>query len=209
MSTSLGRTVISFAAGLVIGPVVGALTSPELAPMAGWVAGATLLTVWTWRRSWPKDAAGTEKLAEEIDRFRGTADAIVLTAAVVSLGAVAIGLVRSSSAEPAVRYALVLLSLGSVVVSWTLVHTVFAMMYARLYYRDETAGLAFPEDHPPRYSDFAYLAFTVGMAYSGPEPEPRSSTVRKVVLAHAILSYLFGTGVLAVAINLVTNLGQS
>lgn len=78
-----------------------------------------------------------------------------------------------------------------------------------LYYVDEDGGIDFKQERPPAYSDFAYMAFTVGMSFAVPESEPVSTQIRKVALGHALLSYVFGTGILAVAINLVTNLGQS
>lgn len=53
------------------------------------------------------------------------------------------------------------------------------------------------------------MAFTIGMSYAVSENEPASTRIRRAALGHALLSYLFGTGILAVAINLVTNLGQS
>lgn len=56
---------------------------------------------------------------------------------------------------------------------------------------------------------YVYLAFTVGMAFAAPEVQPTSTAARKVVLGHALLSYLLGAGILAVAVNLVTNLGRS
>ena len=61
----------------------------------------------------------------------------------------------------------------------------------------------------PTYSDFAYLAFTIGMSFAVSDIEPTSSDTRRKALPHALLSYLFGTILIAVAINLVTNLGQS
>ena len=89
-------------------------------------------------------------------------------------------------------------------------NTVFAFKYARLYYFDEpdSAGIDFKQKEPPTYSDFAYLAFTVGMSFAVSETEPTSTRTRRVTLIHALLSFMFGTGVLAVAVNLVTNLGQ-
>ena len=57
----------------------------------------------------------------------------------------------------------------SVILSWALVNTVFALKYARLYYVDEDGGLDFKNDQPPAYSDFAYVAFTVGMTFATPE----------------------------------------
>ena len=104
----------------------------------------------------------------------------------------------------------VLLSAISVALSLALVNTVYAFKYARLYYLDEPddCGIDFKQEDAPTYSDFAYLAFTVGMSYAVSESEPTSTVIRKTALGHALLSYLFGTVVIAVAINLVTNLGQ-
>jgi len=104
----------------------------------------------------------------------------------------------------------VLLSVLSVTLAWAMVNSVFALKYARLYYVDEPdrQGFDFAMDADPAYSDFAYLAFTVGMAYSPSEARPDGPDTRKVVLGHALLSYLFGTGLIAVAVSLVTNLGS-
>jgi uncharacterized membrane protein len=104
----------------------------------------------------------------------------------------------------------VILSLLGVTLSWALVHTVFAFKYARLYYLGEpdSGGIDFKQQAPPRYSDLAYLAFTVGMSFAVSETEPTDTRTRRVALGHALLAYVFGTGVLAVAISLVTNLGQ-
>ena len=102
-----------------------------------------------------------------------------------------------------------MLAVSVVLLSWCLVNTVFAFKYARLYYSDGDGGIDFKQPDPPAYSDFAYLAFTVGMSFAVSDTEPTATAVRRVALVHALLSYGFGTGILAVAVNLVTNLGQS
>ena len=133
----------------------------------------------------------------------------MLIAAVVSLAAVALAVVRSSGGGDAGAIAAVLLSLVGAILSWSLVNTVFALKYARLYYlEEEVGGIDFKQRGPPAYCDFAYLAFTVGMTFATSETEVTSTRVRKVALGHALLSCGFGTVVVAVAINLVTNLGQ-
>ena len=71
---------------------------------------------------------------------------------------------------------------------------------------DVEGGIDFKQREPPTYSDFAYLAFTIGMTFAVSETEPTNTQVRKVALGHALLSYAFGTGIVAVSINLVTNL---
>jgi uncharacterized membrane protein len=206
---SAHRMLGSLAAGLVAAVLVGLLASPELAPLAAWTVACGVLLIWVWRICWGRDAAATEELAEEENRSRST-DAWLLLAALASLAAVVVALVQSSSQQDATSVAAVLLSVLAVVLSWALVNTVFAFKYARLYYIDEpdAQGIDFNQDDPPAYSDFAYLAFTIGMTFSVSETEPTSTRIRRVALMHGLLSYLFGTGVLAVAINLVTNLGQ-
>ena len=206
---SARRALVSLAAGLVTGVVVGLLTSLRLLPLVTWTVTVVVLLGWVWSKSWPQDPGGTKRLAEEERRTRST-DVWLLAAAVVSLAVVVLALVQSSSQRGAVAVASVILSVISVAASWTLVNTVYAFKYARLYYLDEpdSRGIDFKQEHDPSYSDFAYLAFTVGMSFAVSDTEPTDSRIRRVALGHALLSYAFGTGVLAVAINLVTNLGQ-
>jgi uncharacterized membrane protein len=190
--------------------VIGVLWSPVLSPLTGWSVAAGCALVWVWSIGWPKDAEETEQLAEEESRSRST-DTWVVLACVASLVAVAVALVQSSgSSKDAEAVTAVLLSVVGVVLAWALVNTVFALKYARMYYLDEPdhAGIDFKGNQEPCYADFAYLAFTVGMSFGVPETEPDTTAIRKVALGHALLSYAFGTGVVAVAINLVTNLGQ-
>ncbi|MFI7587058.1 DUF1345 domain-containing protein [Spongisporangium articulatum] len=206
---SARRVLTSLSAGLVVGAAVASFSEPMVAALAVWVVAGGVLLGWVWRLCWHRDPAGSKELAEEDERSRST-DVWVVLAAVVSLAAVVVALVRSSSGQDATAVITVVLSVVAVVLSWALVNTVFAVKYARLYYMDEpdAEGFDFKQDAPPTYSDFAYLAFTIGMSYAVSETEPTSTRTRRVALLHALLSYLFGTGVLAVAINLVTNLGQ-
>lgn len=206
---SARRALISLAAGLVVGAAVGLLTTPQLVPLVSWSVTVTVLLGWVWLKSWPQGPDGTERLAEEENRTRST-DVWLLAAAVASLAIVVIALVQSSSQRGPTAVASVVLSVLSVALSWALVNTVYAFKYARLYYVDEpdAGGIDFKHEEDPTYSDFAYMAFTVGMSFATAETEPTSNRIRRVVLGHAVLSYAFGTGVLAVAINLVTNLGQ-
>jgi uncharacterized membrane protein len=194
---------------VVTGAVVGLVATPRLLPLVSWTVTVAVLLTWVWRKSWPQDPRGTKRLAEHEGTSRST-DVWLLAAAVASLAVVVVALVQSSGQRNATAVASVLLSVLSVALSWALVNTVYAFKYARLYYVDEPdqKGIDFKQEDPPTYSDFAYLAFTVGMSFAVSETEPTSTRIRKVALGHALFSYLFGTGVLAVAINLVTNLGQ-
>ena len=207
---SIGRVLTCISAGLGTGVVVAVLWAAELLPLVSWTVAVAMALTWVWYVSWPQDASGTERLAEEESRARSTDLAVVL-AAVASLAAIGVAMERSSGQKDAVAIASVVLSMVSAVLSWMLVNTVFALKYARLYYIDEpdAGGINFQQEEPPAYSDFAYMAFTMGMAYAVAETQPTNPRVRKVALGHTLLAYLFGTGVLTVAIDLVTSLGQS
>ena len=203
------RALCSLAAGVATGVLVGLLASFRLMPLVSWSVTVAILLAWVWRMSWPQDSSGTERLAEQESRTRST-DVWLIAAAVASLALVALALVQASSQRSATAVASVLLSVLSVALSWALVNTVYAFKYARFYYFDEPdrGGIDFKQEAPPTYSDFAYMAFTVGMSFAVSDTEPTTTPIRRIALGHALLSYLFGTGTMAVAINLVTNLGQ-
>ena len=94
----------------------------------------------------------------------------MLGAAVASLAAVVEALVRSGTRD-AVGVATVVLGVLVVILSWALVNTVFALKYARLYYSGGDGGIDFHQEEPPAYSDFAYVAFTVGMSFAVPDTQ--------------------------------------
>ena len=68
--------------------------------------------------------------------------------------------------------------IGSVVAAWLIVHTVFALRYARLYYQEPTGGIDFNQDDGTRYVDFAYLAFTLGMTYQVSDTDLQTRSIR-------------------------------
>jgi uncharacterized membrane protein len=95
------------------------------------------------------------------------------------------------------------------VVSWLLVHTIFMLKYARMYYRgDSEGGVDFKHKVRPPYSDFAYLALTIGMTFQVSDTDLQSAQFRRLALRHALMSYLFGAVILAATINLVAGLAS-
>ena len=99
-----------------------------------------------------------------------------------------------------------MLGVVAVILAWCVVHTVYTLKYARMYYADPRGGFDFNTTEPPRYADFAYIAFGIGMAFQVADTNTQTSEVRRAVLAHALLSFLFATTILAVTINLVAGL---
>lgn len=89
-----------------------------------------------------------------------------------------------------------------------MVHTVFALRYAGLYYSGPDGGVNFNDNEKPAYADFAYLAFTIGMTYQVSDTALTTRAVRHTALRHALLSYLLGTVIIAATINLAAGLAK-
>ncbi|NYJ06703.1 DUF1345 domain-containing protein [Petropleomorpha daqingensis] len=197
------RLLVSLAAGAAAAVAVALVGSVRLSVLVGWTVAASAVLGWVWRISWPQDYGGTKRLAEDEGRSHVT-DTAVLVAAVASLVAVLVGVV-STSRHDAVAVVAVVLAVVDTILSWALVNTVFALKYARLYYAGGDGGISFEENQRPAYSDFAYLAFTVGMSFAVSDTGLADAQMRKVGLGHALLSYLFGTVLIAVSVSLLTN----
>jgi uncharacterized membrane protein len=191
----------------VVASLLGALLGAgELTPVIGWDSVALLYVVWAWMTIWHLDAAETERRARREDPGRVAADALLLGAALVSLAAVAVLLVRAGNSAATTEDVFAGLGILSVAVGWGVVHTVFTVRYARLYYADPRGGVDFNEQDPPRYTDFAYLALTVGMTFQVSDTDLETKEVRSNVLRHALMSYVFGAVIIATTINLVADL---
>ncbi|MEZ0482958.1 DUF1345 domain-containing protein [Fibrella aquatica] len=103
--------------------------------------------------------------------------------------------------------AYVSLSILTVVSSWTLLHTVFTLRYAHLYYQQTPAGgLNFPDTQQPGYADFAYVAFGIGMTSQVADIGPTNAQFRRLILTHSLLSFGFNTLIVALSINVVASL---
>jgi uncharacterized membrane protein len=194
-------------AGLVVAVAVGVAGAWEYAPLAGWDIAALVFTVWVWLAIGPMSSSATAGHATREDPGRAVTDLIVLIAAVASLGAVGVVLIQASSATGAQQTLLAGLGVASVGLAWFTVHTLFTLRYARLYYAGEDGGVEFNQDAPPRYLDFAYLAFTIGMTYQVSDTDLEAPEIRHTALRHGLLSYLFGAVILASTINLIAGLG--
>jgi uncharacterized membrane protein len=192
--------------GAVAGGITVALHAWELAPMAVWDGIALVWVAWTWRTLWPMDAESTAAHATSEDPGQSVTDTLLGIACLASLLAVGLVLVKAADATGAVKGELIGAGVVSVVLSWTTVHTVFALRYARLYYGGHDGGISFNQKEKPDYADFAYLAFTLGMTFQVSDTDLQTREIRRQALKHALLSYLFGTVIVATTINLIAGL---
>lgn len=207
MSHLAVKAGVGAAVGAGAAVVAALLGIPDLSPLVGWVIAAGVFLAWAWSRAWPADSERTRALARHEERSRWLVDALIIAATLFSVVLVVFALIRSQQ-QDAVGSVAAILAVVGVVAAWALVNTVYAFKYARMYYLDDSHRFDFDQDDDPAYSDFAYTAFSIGMAYSASNVTQSSTPSRRIALGHALLSYFFGTFVVAVAINLITGLTQ-
>ena len=199
------RVLVGTGAGIVtlaITLLVGASWSVSV--LVGWDTVTLVFLGWVWATIMRKDAKGTERLAMAEDDSRAASDGLILGATVVSLVAIFFTLAEASKSGGADAVLLAALAVFSIVLGWAVIQTTFTLIYARVYYTP-SGGIDF-EDGDPDFRDVAYMAFTIGMTYQVSDTGISQKRIRHIVLRHAILSFVFGTTIIAVAINAVANL---
>ena len=178
---ALGRIALALALGVAAGLLLSLRYPTVLATVGGWdVGGLALLTI-----AWLIIAPCTVVLICQIvydDPGRTAVYALTLLTSATSLLAATVLVGGASEMTPQASRELIVLCLLTVAVSWTLTHTAFALRYAHLYYREDVrgaGGVDFPGGAPPSYSDFAYLAFTVGMTFQVSDTDVSSAQIRR------------------------------
>lgn len=128
---------------------------------------------------------------------------LTMAAAVASLAAIAVELKGIHDDAPDQQVFRLSIAAITILCSWFFVHTIYAIHYAHEYYGDggERQGLKFPHEGKPDYWDFLYFSFNLGAAAQTSDVIILSRRMRRLALAHTILSFLFNTTILALAVN--------
>ena len=143
------------------------------------------------------------------DETRGSATVLLVGASVASLLGVGFALSLAGQESGAQRVLLIGVAVLTVLLSWTVVNTIYTLRYAHLHFASRAAGIGFGDSvgqERPTYRDFAYVAFTIGMTYQVSDTTVRDPRIRRTVLSHAVLSYVFGVVIVGGAVNLVAGL---
>jgi uncharacterized membrane protein len=202
------RAALRVLFGVVIGAVAALLAHRHawvFRLLVGWDTGAFVLVAFIWFTVLTKEPTETRCRAASADPGRTVTWILVLIASGFSFVASAVVLRNLHRTEGPPEPWLLPLCLVSVVVAWALTHTSYTLRYAHLYYRDDAegeGGLVFPGDRKPDDFDFAYFAYTIGMCFQVSDVAVSSPQIRRAVLGHAVLSFVYNTLILALALNL-------
>jgi len=208
------RALISSLVALAAALLLHGHVRTSLLLILTWEAFALTALILAWFIISTKDPYEARRNARLQDASATFLFALVICAATASLLAVGLVLHDVKSLGSSALLVHVIASAGAVLISWTFLHTIFALRYAHLYFanaheaeRHATAGgLLFPGKGVPGYSDFAYFSFVIGMTCQVSDVQISSSEMRRLALLHGLISFLFNTAILAMFVNIVAGL---
>jgi len=203
------RLFSSAAVGLVVVAILFVVTDWRAATklLVGWDIGVGLYLVLAAVLVARSDVHRLKRRAANQDEGNTAILFLTVAAAIASLGAIfaELGTVEGVKREAGQ----LILATATVVLSWAFIHSIFALHYAHEYYgegRDrQIGGMSFPDDQAPDYWDFAYFAFTIGMCAQVSDVTVSSKTIRRTVLTHSIISFLFNAALLALTVNIAAS----
>lgn len=142
----------------------------------------------------------------------GAFTVLVLTilAVVASIAALTGELVMAKEVDGTIRFAHIILTIVTLSISWIFMHMAFSFHYAHMYYvardADLRGGLDFPSDDMPDYADFLYFSCVIGTSGQTADVNISSKEMRRISLVHCIIAFMFNTTILALTVNIVSNL---
>jgi uncharacterized membrane protein len=169
--------------------------------LVGWDSGVALYLLLIYRATANASIAGMRRRAAINDE--GAIALLVLTtaAALVSLAAVIVELGHAPGPYQ------IALGIGTILLSWAFMHVIFALHYAHAFYGAGRAGsLLFPGNEDPDYWDFLYYALVVAMTAQVSDVQVTGKAIRRLTMAHGVISFFFNVTVLALTINIVSSL---
>jgi uncharacterized membrane protein len=208
--------VVSLHAKLAIAAVTGLLTIVLLPQglhlptrmLIGWDVGVGLYLVQTYTMFWRADVGRLRRRAKEQDEGELVILLLSMGSTLASIGAIVIELGGAKQSGHVAIAAL--LATTTILLSWGFVHTIFSMHYAHEYYGERRdgriGGLDFPGTEEPDYWDFLYFSLVIGMTSQVSDVQITSKVIRRAVSVHGVLSFFFNLTVLALTVNMLSNL---
>lgn len=176
--------------------------------LAGWDAGVTLflVLVYVWMSRLTAQQICSRYIEE--DETAPIILVVVTAAALLSLIAIVEPLASLRHVVGRERIGHFALAAATLIDSWLLVPTMFTTHYADMFYSVGKAErpLSFPQTEMPAFWDFAYFSFTIAAACQTADVLTTRSSIRKVVIAHELISFLFNASILGFAINVTAGL---
>lgn len=194
------RLAIAVAVGVVAGGMASLALDGLLAVLVGACGVSLAYVVLAVSVLWPMDAARTRSNSVREDFQPLVQEATVVALSLVNLLTIMVILVRGGTET---RTTGAVLGLLGILLTWAMLHLMYGARYAHEYYRHPQGGIDFNDREPPRYVDFLYFSFNLGMTFQVSDTNVSTTRLRAVILRHCLLSYIFSTVILAATVNVV------
>lgn len=209
------RLLFSFGLGVAVWGLCALVPYPahwsrfpwELRALVGWLVFAAAYLFSSWRLIFAVNGDWIRQLAQQEDNGRRASGLIAVVTSLISLAGVIFALSKAGSLknQPLQEGLLVGAGLLTVALSWMVIQTVYLFRYAHVYYEVPEGGVQFIDTPEPDYLDFAYLSFTIGMTYQVSDTNLDQRPMRRLLTAHALISYVYGVVIIALAISVVSS----
>jgi uncharacterized membrane protein len=181
--------------------------------LIGWDTFCLTLIILTWITFSITTSQQIREQAKVQDSSRAIIFIIVLITTLASFLAVLL-LLLTKEKEKSSETLHLIVAIAGMILSWFLIHTIFTLRYAHIFYDDDKAnpkthagGLDFPDDDTPDYFDFAYFSFVLGMTFQVSDVQVTSKYLRRLAMWHGMLSFGYNTIMIALTINLIAGFG--
>jgi uncharacterized membrane protein len=190
---------IGLAFSVAVGLAASRAASPVSAVLVGWCAGIALYIALVLIHFGRANLDSIRARARELESGKWVILLVTSMAALASLVAIVMEVADAKGTTHVAGSAA--LGAATVFCSWSFIHVIFAQHYAHSYWL-EGKGIDFPGCKQPDYWEFLYFAFTIGMTAQVSDVTTQNAAIRRAVLAHSLLSFVFNTAILALGINL-------
>ena len=206
------RLFVSMAIGLAAAVVLplGVAQQPITRAIIGWNIAAILYLILAMRMMFWSSHERMTTRALRHDEGSTVVLIMVVTAALMCIGAIVAELAVVKDLKGELRYAHIALAALTIVTSWAFTQTMFALHYAHDYYvsviHGDHGGLDFPGGHAPDYGDFIYFSSVIGTSGQTADISFTSRKMRRTGTVHCVLAFFFNTTLVALTINIASGL---
>ena len=183
---------------------------PLVRLMIGWDTFSIFMVAFGWITFFKTNAKQIRAQAKVQDENRVVIFIIILIATLAGMTAVILLIITKTENKEVSEFKIPI-AVAGMLLSWLLIHTTFTLRYAHIFYGNHeekpdthAGGLEFPKEDKPDYLDFAYFSFNVGMTFQVSDVVVTSKRLRKLVLLHSLISFIFATIMIALTINLIS-----
>ena len=206
------RLFVSMAIGLAAAVVLplGVAQQPITRAIVGWNVAAILYLILAMRMMFWSSHERMTTRALRHDEGSTVVLMMVVTAALMCIGAIVAELAVVKDLKGELRYAHIALAALTIVTSWAFTQIMFALHYAHDYYvtviHGDHGGLDFPGGHAPDYGDFIYFSCVIGTSGQTADISFTSRKMRRTGTVHCVLAFFFNTTLVALTINIALGL---